>query len=116
MAMNHDHEHGPRERDGGPEGGQGGCAQPDRIGHSAAQWKRAFDEALHEIRVELIKKEIAARWGAQLEATAKGAADAMHADWKKHWTENPDELKAELDDPDRKVRDIIRAEIKKALG
>lgn len=92
------------------------CGPEDRIDHSARQWRRAFDDALHELRVELVKKEIRAIWGAQLEATAKGAADAMREDWKKYWSEHGDDLEPEVKDAGSKVRDVIRAEIKKTLG
>jgi hypothetical protein len=128
--MNHErggpggHDQGRGPGDPGPDRGPQHCGGPgpgprgpeDRIAYSARAWRSAFDEAMHELRVDLIKEEIRALWGTQLQATAKGAAASMHADWKKYWTENKEELEAELGEPERQIRDVVRQEIKKNLG
>ena len=108
--------HGPPPHRGGPPAGPGRCGPHDRIGHSEQAWERAFEQALHEIRVELIKAEIKTLWGAQLQATAKGAAEALHADWKKFWSEHKEDLEPEVGEPGQRIRDLIREQIKKNIG
>lgn len=59
--------------------------EPRKIDHlerTAQEWEQAFWQALHEVRVELLKEKIKKSWGPNMGKTADGVVEAMEDGWK----------------------------------
>ena len=87
----------------------------DHAEETARAWERAFWEALHEVRVGLLKTEIEARFGGHLKEVAKGVAEAMHAEWREYWAEQEEKLKPETG-ARRRIKDLIKKSIAKSVS
>src|SRR5437762_147868 len=56
--------------------------EPDHLEHTAKLWDKAFWQALHEVRVDLMKEKIKAALGENMASTASSVLQAFEAEWK----------------------------------
>ena len=103
-------------QDGGCDRGPGGGApriqeEPDHLEHTAQLWEKAFWQALHEVRVELMKERIKAAWGANMAPTADAVLEAFHAEWKEFQAKEAEKEKAA--GPVAALKDKIKEGLKK---
>ena len=103
-----------RPQDGGCDRGPGGGGpeideEPDHLEHTAHQWEKAFWQALHEVRVEIMKEKIKAAWGENMAATASGVLLAFDAEWKEF------QAKQAAEEKEAALGDAIKAAVKEGL-
>jgi hypothetical protein len=83
----------------------------DHLEYTTRLWEKAFFEALHEVRVDLMKEKIKAAWGENMGQTASSVLEAFQGEWKKFQEE---EAKKEKEaGPVAAIKDKIKEGLKK---
>jgi hypothetical protein len=98
---------------GGPEGRRNAEEEKNHLDQTAELWEKAFWQALHEARVELLKEEIKKVWGPSLTGTAAGVAASMHDEWKAFWARKKDLLASPEHEAHDRIVDLVREDLKR---
>ena len=88
-------------------------APMDHLDYTVDQWKCAFDQALHEVRVDLLKGKIKESMGKTADATAKAVLDAMIKEWKEFMKREAEKAAEKTPDPDEDLKAAIQQAWKK---
>ena len=102
---------GSSQQSSGGEGDQD-CPQ-DHLDYTAGLWDKAFWQALHEVRVDLLKSKIKSSWGKNMEETAAAVVDTMHKEWKE--AKKKEEEEEEEEKPKKTPRLELKERLKKGM-